>query len=118
MVAKKPKKTYRTLKEPATHGRFDRDKIRQVTDSLLTEPSEESMKDLPTLIKKLPKLGKDVERFKEDIQESLALKEILDRSKKSRKEGKLTPLKDVMNDIRAKAKQLKPIPKGRCYRKR
>jgi len=44
-----------------------------------------------------------------DIQESLALKKLIDRSKKSLKEGKSTPLKDVMNDIRAKAKRLKSM---------
>ena len=46
-----------------------------------------------------------------DIQESLALQTLLDRSKKNRKEGQIEPLRNVMNDIRAKAKQLKPIPK-------
>jgi hypothetical protein len=89
MPAKKPKKTYRTLQEPATHGRFDRGKIRRVVKELLKEGikakkevpqvnidpaydykkarERKSMNDLTEIIKKLPKLGKDAEQFLKDI---------------------------------------------------
>ena|ERR1700690_3945024 len=65
------------------------------------------------MVKKKPRTEKGIPQNtidSRDIQESLALKELLDRSKKSLREGKIEPLKDVMNDIRAKAKRLKSIP--------
>ena len=89
MPAKKPKKTYRTLQEPATHGRFDREEIRRVLNEIMPQKISDPR----------------------DNQESLALQKILDRSKKNLKEGKAKPLRDAVRDIRAKAKQLKPLPK-------
>jgi hypothetical protein len=41
MPTQKPKKTYRILQEPASHGHLDRGKIRKVAKSLLGESTEE-----------------------------------------------------------------------------